>query len=433
MKSTQIDRKIRREKTKLSVQYAMVTLVIVVLLMVSFYVIYARNLYASFDASIAQRAASLAAVLSSREELTPETLKSMNLSQNPFQASNEVIEITDAKGTILFSSAETAAVKIVITPGSFSSGTYPEDVNNQTTLVKMRAYTSPVEQHTYYVSVARTYDEIDAALGGIASSFLMTIPFVVLLTGLVSYKLAGLAIRPIEESYRELKQFTEDASHELKTPLAAIKANIDVALSKNVVEMEYYRKKLSVINESVGRMVHITESLLYLSRLDNQGVENRRESIDVHALLEESREHFVDAARQRAVALEVADFGRLEAQTNREVLEEIVAILVENAVNFNRPGGKVTLAARSARDAIELSIADTGIGIAREDLPRIFDRFYRAEKSRSRATGGTGLGLAITRDLAELIGAHIQVESQEGVGSVFTVVISQSARKSGGK
>jgi signal transduction histidine kinase len=429
MRLTQIDRKVRKEKVRLSVHYTIVTLVIVVLLMASFYLVYSRNLYASFDASIAQRADSIAAVLSTREELTLEALKSMNLPQSPFQTSNEIIEISDAKGTILFSSSDTASVKIVIVPESFSSGTYPEDVNNKTTLVKLRAYTSPVEQHLYYVTVARTYDDANGALGSIIASFLVTIPFVIVVTGLLSFKLASLAISPIEESYRELKQFTEDASHELKTPLAAIKANIDVALSKNVDETQYYRKKLSVINESVGRMVDITASMLYLSKLDSQGIEARREKVGIHSLLEETRERFTDAAQRGTIEVEVADCENIEVETSREVLEEVVGIIVENAVNFNRPGGKVTLAARSARDIVEISIADTGIGIAKEDLPHVFDRFYRAEKSRSRETGGTGLGLAIAHDLAALIGAGINVESQEGVGSVFTIIVGRNPTK----
>jgi signal transduction histidine kinase len=320
-------------------------------------------------------------------------------------------------------------VKIVIKSGSFSSGAYPEDVNNQIVLTKMRAYTSPVEQRPYYVTVARTYDDVDGVLRSIIASFLVIIPFVVVITGLVSFKLASLAISPIEESYRELKQFTEDASHELKTPLAAIKANIDVALSKDVDETQYYRKKLSVINQSVNRMVNITASMLYLSKLDSQGIEARREKVDVHALLEEARERFADAAQNRTIEVGVADGENLEVLTSREVLEEIVDIIVENAVNFNRPGGKVTLAACSARGVVEISIADTGIGIAKEDVPRIFDRFYRAEKSRSRETGGTGLGLAIAHDLAALIGASIKIESQEGVGSVFTILVSENSTK----
>ncbi len=429
MRSTQIDRKVRKDKIRLSAQYTLMTLIIVVLLMASFYLIYSKSTYTSFDASIAQRAVSIAGVLSTKEELGTEALKAMNLSQNPFQASNEVVQIRDANGIILFSSSDAAPMKIDIVPGAFSSGTSPEDVNNRTVMKKLRAYTSPVEQRPYYVTVARTYDDVDGALRSIIASFLVIIPFVVVITGLVSYKLASLAISPIEESYRELKQFTEDASHELKTPLAAIKANIDVALSKDVDETQYYRKKLSVINQSVNRMVNITASMLYLSKLDSQGIEARREKVDIHAVLEAARERFTDAAQKGTIKVTVTGGENIEVETSRVVLEEIVGIIVENAVNFNRPGGKVTLAARSAGGTVEISIADTGIGIAKEDMPRIFDRFYRAEKSRSRETGGTGLGLAIAHDLAALIGASIKVESQEGVGSVFTIMFGENSTK----
>jgi signal transduction histidine kinase len=425
MRLTQIEKRVKREKIRLSVQYTLITLVIVVLLMVSFYLIYSRSIYDNFDASISQRATSIANVLSTKEELNPEALKSTNLSQSLFQTSNEIIEISDAKGTILFSSSDVTPANIPIKPQSFSSGTYPEEVNNKTTLVKIRAYTAVVTQRPYYVTVARTYDDIHDAFGSIIASFLIMIPFVVAVTGFASFKLASLAITPIEESYRELKRFTEDASHELKTPLAAIKANIDVALSKNIDETQYYREKLSVINESVDRMVSITESMLYLSKLDSHGIEAKRDKVDINALLDDIRERFADAAQKRNVEVEVTEGESTVLETNKEALDEIVSIIVENAVKFNKQEGHVRIAANATRNDVGISIADTGIGIAREDLPHIFDRFYRGEKSRSRETGGAGLGLSIAYNLATVIGARIGVESQEGLGSTFTITIER--------
>jgi len=425
MRSTQIEKRVAREKIGLSIRYTLVTLAIVVLLMTSFYLIYSRSIYSSFDASIAQRATSIAAVLSTKEELTSETLQSMSLSQNPFEASNEMIEISDATGIILLSSSDATSANIPIKPQSFSSGTYPEDVNNRSALVALRAYTATVSQGPYYVTVARTYDDIHSALTTIIVSFLIMIPFVIVVTGLVSFKLASLAITPIEESYRELKQFTEDASHELKTPLAAIKANIDVALSKDIDETQYYRKKLSVINESVNRMVNITASMLYLSRLDSQGIGAGRGYIDIQALLEEVRERFLDAAHEAHVEVDVTGRETPQVETSREALEEIVSILVDNAIKFNRPAGRVTLSGKTVPGGVSISIADTGIGIASRDLPHIFDRFYRSDKSRSRETGGAGLGLSIAHDLATAVGARIEVESQEELGSTFTVTIGE--------
>jgi len=307
MRSTQIEKKVEREKIRLSAQYTLITLLIVVLLMTSFFLIHSRSIYDNFDVSISQRATSIANVLSTNEELNIEALKSMNLSQSPFQTSNEMIQIRDTNGTILFSSPDATSVSIPMKLESFSSSTYPEEENDKTTPVKIRAYTAAVSHTPYYVTVARTYDDIRDVLRGIIASFLIMIPFVIVVTGLASFKLASLAIAPIEESYRELKQFTEDASHELKTPLAAIKANIDVALSKNIVETQYYRKKLSVINESVNRMVNITASMLYLSKLDSHGMEARRDRVDIQALLEDIRERFADAAYKENVEVEVRE------------------------------------------------------------------------------------------------------------------------------
>lgn len=425
MRLTQIEKKVKKEKIKLSAQYTLITLIIVIGLMVSFYLIYSKSIYKNFDASISQRAISIANLLSNKEELSIETLNSMGLSQSPFQASNEIIEITDDKGKVLFSLSNINPTNIEIKPNSFSFGTYLEEVNNKKIISKIRAYTTQVGTIPYYVTVARTYDDINDTLGSIVISFLIIIPFIISIIGLASYKLASLAIAPIEESFRKLKQFTEDASHELKTPLSAIKANIDVALSKDVNETDYYKKKLTVINDPVNRMANIITSMLYLSKLDSGTIELKKEKININALLKEVKERFSDAALKKNVEIEVSEEKNIEIENNKDALDMILSIIVENAINFNKQNGTVKIVARELDSEIQIDISDTGIGIAKEDLPHIFDRFYRGEKSRSRETGGAGLGLSIAYNLAMAIGARIEVKSNEGLDSTFTIIMQR--------
>jgi signal transduction histidine kinase len=425
MRLTQIEKNVKKEKIKLSIQYTFITLLIVVGLMVSFYFIYSNSIYKNFDASISQRAISIASTLSGEDELNIETLNSLNLSKSPFQVSNEIIEITNAKGKIFFSLAGINPTNIEIKPNSFSFGTYTEEVNNKKVLLKIRAYTAAVNNMPYYVTVARTYDDIKDTLKNIVISFLIIIPFIISIIGFASYKLASLAIAPIEESFRKLEQFTEDASHELKTPLSAIKANIDVALSKDVNETDYYKKKLTVINDPVNRMANIITSMLYLSKLDSGTIELKKEKININVLLEEVKERFSDAALKKNVEIEVSEEKNIEIENNKDALDMILSIIVENAINFNKQNGTVKIVARELDSEIQIDISDTGIGIAKEDLPHIFDRFYRGEKSRSRETGGAGLGLSIAYNLAMAIGARIEVKSNEGLDSTFTIIIQR--------
>lgn len=422
MRSTEIERRVEKEKIKLSVQYTIITLTIVVALMISFYLIYSKSIYKNFDASISQRAISISSMLSGEEELSIESLNSLNLSNSPFQASNEFIEITDGKGNVLYSLGSTSPISIEIVNDSFSYGTYEEDVNDKKVALKMRAFTTGIKNSPYYVTVARSYDDIKDMLGNIIISFSIIIPFIVLITGLFSYRIASLAILPIEESFRKLKQFTEDASHELKTPLSAIKTNIDVALSKEPKEASYYKKKLAIIGNSVNMMANVINRMLYLSKLDSNAMDFKKEKINVSELLKEVKERFAEVALKKNVEIEIEE-GNFELETNKEALDEILSIIVENAINFNKPKGQVKISVNSSDEEAKISVTDTGIGISKEDLPHIFDRFYRGEKSRSRETGGAGLGLSITKRLVEYLGGRINVESEEGAGSTFTIII----------
>ncbi|MGC8721220.1 MAG: sensor histidine kinase [Caldisericaceae bacterium] len=422
MRLNDIEKRVKRQKLRLAITYTLITILISALLMASFFVVYSNSVYKNFDTSIMQRAASIASTLSGREELSSELLNSLKLSQSTLQSGNEIIEITDNKGNVAFLSSAINSPKIKIEPDKFSFGTYLEQVDNKEILQKIRAYTASVQNQPYYVTVGMTYEDISNSINNILLSFLLILPFILIITLLASYKLASTAINPIEQSYRDLRQFTEDASHELKTPIAAIKANIDVALSKDVKEIQYYREKLDVINNSVNRMASIITNMLHLSDMDSGSYEFRKEKVDLNLLINDVKKRFTDSALQKNISLD-SESTNAFVETNREALEEILGIIVENAIKFNKYGGNVKIYVDSKYKGVRINIKDTGIGIAREDLPHIFDRFYRGEKSRSRETGGAGLGLSIAYNLAQKIGAHIEVRSEESVGSTFTIII----------
>ncbi len=219
------------------------------------------------------------------------------------------------------------------------------------------------------------------------------------------------------------KDFVANVSHELRTPVATAKALTEALLGGAAQEPETAARFLASLEGEVSRLAQLIDDLLALSRLEADETRIRLEPLSVAELLREAGERKEKLAADYQVTLHVqADYSG-EVRGDRKLLETLLNNLLDNAVKYNRPGGEVTLASAPAAsgDAVEISVADTGIGIPEEDLPRIFERFYRVDKARSRDTGGTGLGLSIVKHIAEVHGGTVSVESREGTGTRFTL------------
>lgn len=299
MKLQLIDKKLKRIKLKLAVQYSFMVLLIITFFMSLFYFVFSNQLYKNFDTNISNRTLSISSIILSKDKVNIETLNYIDLSQNPFHSEEEVIQIIDKNGKVLFSVGDLNLLTINNLTEGLSTGYYMEEVNNHEIFKPIRIYTTRIGDTSYFVRVGRTYENINESLESIIFSFLIIIPFVILITSFTSYKFASLAIKPLEESYWRLKQFTEDASHELKTPLSSIKANIDVALSKNIDSVTYYRKKLDIIKDSIERMSKIITNMLYMSKLDSGMLELTKSKINILSMLEELKDKFEDAALKK--------------------------------------------------------------------------------------------------------------------------------------
>ena len=216
------------------------------------------------------------------------------------------------------------------------------------------------------------------------------------------------------------RRFVSDASHELKTPLASIRLLTDSILQNEAVDPDTVREFVGDIGEEAERLQRITEKLLTLTRLD-AGTPVEAEAVPV----EEVAQRVTHMLRPRARAVEVDLRVKLEegltVRATRDDLYQILFNLMENAVKYNLPGGEITLAGKGEEAWAVLTVEDTGVGIPEEDIDRIFDRFYRVDKARSRAAGGTGLGLSIVRDTARRHGGDVTAHRREGKGTCFTV------------
>ena len=259
---------------------------------------------------------------------------------------------------------------------------------------------------------------------------------VLVLTGMGALMLAaggGLfmsqrAMRPVQEAFGRQRAFIADASHELKTPLTLIRADAEV-LSRGIEDPDKTRDNRELVDDLLGetdRMSALLSDLLLLARLDAEKVSVSREPFDLALVLSESSERFAARATAENKNLEVRHAGKLLARGDSDRTGQILAALLDNALRFTPPGGTITVEGLTTDRRVEISITDTGPGIAPESLDLIFERFYRADthssaRSRGPSGGGTGLGLAIARDLARAQGGELIAENTAGGGARFTL------------
>ena len=224
----------------------------------------------------------------------------------------------------------------------------------------------------------------------------------------------------LEKTDEVRKRFVSDASHELKTPLASIKLLTDSINQNADMDEETIRDFVSDIGMEADRLTRITEKLLALTRMDNGSFAPRTE-VDVKRVAENALHMLTPLANEQQIDLFPVLGGDCIVLSSADELYQVVFNLVENAVKYNRPGGAIWVNLQREGDNAVLTIADSGVGISAEDKEKIFDRFYRVDKARSRAAGGTGLGLSIVRDTVVSNGGTIAVTDRPGGGTIFTV------------
>ena len=224
------------------------------------------------------------------------------------------------------------------------------------------------------------------------------------------------------ENERRRREFSANVSHELKTPLQTIIGSAELLEHGFVSQQDTARFAGNMRREAL-RLVALIEDIIHLSRLE-EGMELPASDFDVLDLLSEVALDFHDAAASRGIALHV-DGEPARLHSVRPLLKEIVSNLCDNAIKYNVEGGTVCMTLQENNGKLVIAVADSGIGISQEDQERIFERFYRVDKSHSRATGGTGLGLSIVKHAAQRIGAKITVESEPDKGSVFSISFPQ--------
>jgi len=373
---------------------------------------------------------------------------------------NHYVEVIDNTGRPIAASKNLSGRVIAIPPDTLKQN------SGVVTVDGLRAAVVPLtlDQNLGFAVVAEPLSVIEDGLRQLRRDFFAGVPLVLLLASLGGYFLARKSLAPIasmnsqtqrisaenlsqrldvnsprdelgrlattindlltrlESAFNEQQRFIADASHELRTPLAVLRGETEVALAKQRSADEY-QESLLLIQEEAERLSRIVEDLFILAR----------QPIDVPATLIRERVSLNDAVKDCARAAQVLAMRkgvRLTTENNsssihlngdKELITRMILNLLDNAVKYTPAGGEISLALTRQNGNAEIVVRDTGIGIPEVDRQRIFDRFYRVDKARSRALGGAGLGLSIVRWIVEVHGGEIHIDSAPGRGSTFTV------------
>jgi signal transduction histidine kinase len=238
----------------------------------------------------------------------------------------------------------------------------------------------------------------------------------------------GIALNRMAESLEKIetmrRELVSNVSHELATPLTNISGYLEALHDKVIKGEEPTRKTLELLREEAQRLTSMVTDLRELSAIESSTSKLNLESVNLNELMYKITYEFKPRFRKKGIIFSAktpADLPEVKADKNR--LVQIIVNLLNNAISYTPDGGKVEISAKPLKGFVEVEISDTGIGIPEKDIPHIFERFYRGDKSRSRETGGTGIGLAIVKELVQAQGGEISVKSDEGRGTAFRFTI----------
>ena len=231
----------------------------------------------------------------------------------------------------------------------------------------------------------------------------------------------------VQNAFSLTKEFTSDAAHELRTPLARLTVMLERSIGKSL-SVDDSRKTLDEAYQECAHLRRLIDDLMLLARLDSGEIEEESVIIDLADIIDDMQELWTAAAEERQIQVKIATRHPLEVYGRPMLLKRLLANLVNNALRYTLEGGLIQIIGGQNNNCIEVKVQDTGKGIKKEQIARIFDRFYRVDSDRNSGVGGTGLGLSICQKIVELHRGTIEVDSMEGTGSTFTVTLPRVER-----
>jgi two-component system heavy metal sensor histidine kinase CusS len=458
--------------TRLTVWYALSAFLLILCATAYLYWALERNLDREDDGTILDQIQILRVLLRDHPEDSAAIRQEVEVESGARQHVRLFIRILDLQGRVV---AETPGMADRIPPGLFPEPGGREGIDLRVKEDSFRVLSSRValgkEEAARLLQVAFDRSEEDKILAEFRSRIAPLLAISLILCGIVGYQIARRGLQPVKrisetartirsttldarlpaaefpaelaelartfnemldrlkESFERLSRFSADIAHELRTPLNNIRGEVEVTLGKSR-SPEEYRETLGSFLEEAARLTRLIESLLFLARAEHPETEVRREPVDLGAVLDSVREFYGATAEESGVQLGVEAARPVPAHLDRTLVQRAVGNLVENALAHTPKGGRIVLHGSRRNGEVLIEVADTGCGIAAEHLPKVFDRLYRADRSRTASTGGAGLGLAIVKSIAELHGGTAEIASDVGKGTQVRLRLPAEMTKS---
>lgn len=270
------------------------------------------------------------------------------------------------------------------------------------------------------------YEAYEEARDHLITRLVLVNIIIVVAGGLLSYYFALRTLKPIEDAHEAQRIFAANASHELRTPITAMRSENEVALMDQNLTLDDAKELLSSNIEELEKLTSLAEGLLRLAK--NEGGELEQENVAVTEIISEAMSRVAASAEAKNITLTLADSHKATVTGDKIGLTEALVTILDNAVKYSPEGAVVKVSSKTDNGQVSISVKDNGYGIEANDLPHIFDRFYRAEASRTKqGAGGYGLGLAIAKGIIEAHQGIISVASKPGKGSTFTITLTPVA------
>jgi len=251
----------------------------------------------------------------------------------------------------------------------------------------------------------------------------------IIVASVAGYLMSGKAFVPLKQAYEKQRQFAADASHELRTPLAVVMASAEILASDPSIKSPFLKQVIEDVHDEVKKMTKLVSDLLVVARSDNNQLRLKLSKFDMSALIDQTMRQMQPLAEKKKITIIALPSTKTMIRADEQKIKQLMTILVDNAIKYTPEKGIVTMfLEKHDRSRLIFGVMDTGIGIAAEDQAKIFDRFFRVDKVRSREMGGNGLGLAIAREIVGLHKGKITVQSKPGDGTKFIIELNDNLK-----
>ena len=267
----------------------------------------------------------------------------------------------------------------------------------------------------------KEYQVLNDAIDRLKLTLIISDAAIIIVISLLGFFLSNRTLRPIKNSLEEQKRFVSDSAHELRTPLTIMKTSLETVSAEKKQSLREYQTLTKDLLEETNKLINISNGLLFLSRKDSGALQNSNEDIDISSICQRLLNLFESYATQKSVSLKSNVKERYYIKGNYEQINQLLINLLKNAIDYNKKGGEVYLSLEKEKNNVILKVKDTGVGISPEDQKHIFNRFYKADKSRSISDSGAGLGLSIVKEIVDLHGGIIKINSVLNEGTEFII------------